>query len=91
MKCPQPCSNLIQFEKDLSDMVTSFKFRDVKDSFQRQLNEDIRKIKSSPNVFVFAYETNNIYEMPKDHHRKLLHDNAIKNLSKITTQTRSIN
>ena len=35
--CPPPCSNLISFEKDLSDMVTSLKFRDVKDSFQREL------------------------------------------------------
>ena len=53
-RCPPPCSDLIPFEKDLSDMVTSLKFRHVKDSFQRELNEDIRKIKSSPNVFLFA-------------------------------------
>ena len=38
-------------------MVTSLKFRHVKDSFQRELNEDIRKIKCSPNVFVFAAKT----------------------------------
>ena len=35
-------------------MVTSLKFRHVKDSFQPELNEDIRKIKSSVSVFVFA-------------------------------------
>ena len=35
-------------------MVTLLKFRYVKDSFQCELNEDIRKIKSSANVFVFA-------------------------------------
>ena len=38
-------------------MVTSLKFRHEKDSFQRELNEDIRKIKCSPNVFVFADKT----------------------------------
>ena len=48
-KCPPPCSNLIHFEKDLSYTVTSLKFRHVKDSFQTELNEDIRKIKSPPN------------------------------------------
>ena len=53
-------------------MVTSLKFRQVKNSFQRELNEDIRKIKSSPNVFVF------VYEMSKDHQQKLLHDNVTK-------------
>ena len=39
-------------------MVTSLKFKDVKDSFRLQLNEDIRKIKRSPNIFVFPYKTN---------------------------------
>ena len=78
MKCPSPCSNLIPFEKDLSHMVTSLKLRHVKDSFQRDLNEDICKIKSWPNVFVFADKTNNISEMSKDHHQKLLHDNVTK-------------
>ena len=82
MKCPPPCSGLIPFEKDLSDMVTSLKFRHVKDSFQRALSQDIRKIKSSPNVFVFANKTNNIYEMSKDHYKKLLHDNVTKTYQK---------
>ena len=77
-KCPPPCSNLIHFEKDLSYTVTSLKFRHVKDSFQTELNEDIRKIKSPPNVFVFADKPSNIYEMSKDHHQKLLHDNVTK-------------
>ena len=48
-------------------MVTSLNFRHAKDSFQRELNKDICKTKSSPNVFVFADKTNNIYEMSKDH------------------------
>ena len=77
-KCPPPCFDLIPFEKDLSDMVTSLKFGNLKGSFQRELSEDIRKIKSSTNVFVFADKTNNIYEMSKDHHKKLLHDKVTK-------------
>ena len=40
--------------KDLSDMVTSLTFRGVRDSFQCRWNEDIRKKKSSPYVFVSA-------------------------------------
>ena len=53
-KCPPPCSDLIPFKKDLKDMVTSLKFRDVKNSFQRELNKDIRKIKSSPFLFLLT-------------------------------------
>ena len=81
-KCPPPLSNLIPFEKDLSDMITSLKFRHVKDSFQRQLSEEIHKTKSSPNVFGFADKTNNICEMSKDHHKKLLEDNVTKTYQK---------
>ena len=55
-------------QKRFLDMATSLKFRHVKGSFQRKLNEDIRKIKSSSNVFVFADKTNNINEMSKDDH-----------------------
>ena len=58
MKCPSPYSDLIPFKKDLSDMVTALKFRHVKDSFQSELSEEIRKIKSSPNVFAFTDKTN---------------------------------
>ena len=46
-------------------MVKLLKFRDVKDSFQCELNEGIRKIRSSPIVYVFADKANNIYEMSK--------------------------
>ena len=77
-KYPPPCSDLILFEKELSDMITSLKFRHIEDSFQRELSENIRNIKSSPNVFIFAHKTNNIYEMSKHHHKKLLHDNDTK-------------
>ena len=81
-KCPPPCSDLIPYEKELSDMATSLKVRYAKDSFQRELNDDIRKIKCSPNIFVFDGKINNIYEMSKDHHQKLLHDNITKTYQK---------
>ena len=50
-KCAPPCSYLILFEKDLSDMVTSLKFRRVQDSFQRELREVIPKIRPSQELF----------------------------------------
>ena len=81
-KCLPPCSDLVPFEKDLLDMVTSLKFRHVKHLFQRELSEDIRKIKRLPNVFVFADKRNNIYEMSEDHHKKLLDDNVTQTYQK---------
>ena len=49
-KCAPPYCDLTPFEKDSSDMVTSLKFRHVKDSFQRELSEDIRKIRSMQEI-----------------------------------------
>ena len=63
-------------------MVTSSKLRHVKGSFQRVLSENLRLIKSSPNVFVFADKTNNIYEMSNLNHKKLLHGNVAKTYQK---------
>ena len=67
-------SDLIPLEKDSSDMVKSLKLRDINDSLQRELNEGIHKIRSSPTVYVFAGKANDIYEMSKDHRQNLLHD-----------------
>ena len=70
------------FEKEFLDMIPNIKFRSVKDTFQKKLKEDIPKIKQSPNVFVFADKTSNIYKMPEEHHKKLLHDNVTKTYKK---------
>ena len=45
---PPQCKELQNFEKDLPDTIKLIKFRIVKDSFQRKLNEDILKIKYHP-------------------------------------------
>ena len=48
------------FEKDLLDMIKSLQFRNVQDEFQKKMKHDALKIKSSPNVFVFADKTTNL-------------------------------
>ena len=58
-------------------MVTSLKLRDVKDPFQHELNDDIRWIKCSPNLFFAEY-----YEILEDYHQNLLHDNITKTYRK---------
>ena len=81
-KCPPSCTELTPFEKDMLDIITSLKYRDVKDAFQKKLKKDIREIKNSKNVFVFADKTSNIYEISKEDHKKLLHDNVTKTYRK---------
>ena len=79
---PPQCEHMEGFEKELLDIIPNIKFRSVKDAFQKKLKEDIPKIKQLPNVFVFANKTSNIYEMPEQQHKKLLHDNVTKTYKK---------
>ena len=39
-------------------------------------------MKQTRNVFVFTDKTSNIYEMPEQEHKKLLHDNIRKTYEK---------
>ena len=73
------------FEKDLLDNMKLIKFWIVKDSFQRKLNEDILNIKSSPDVYAFADKTTNVYKLPPQDYRKLLHENITKSYKKSPT------
>ena len=77
-KFPSPWFDLLSFEKDLPDIVTSLKFQYVKDSFERESNVDIRTIRTLQNAFVFAGKTNIVCKVSKDHYQKHLHYNATK-------------
>ena len=55
----------------------------TKGTFQKKLKEDIPTIKQSPNVFVFARKICNIYEMPKQQHKKTSFDNVTKTCKKV--------
>ena len=89
---PPQCKELQNFEKDLLDTIKLIKFRIVKDDFQRKLKEDILNIKSSPDVYAFADKTTNIYKLPPQDYKKLLHENITKSYKKLPTRLeKSIN
>ena len=75
---PAQSNELKNFEKELLDIIPSIKFRDIRDKFQTKMKNDISKIKSSPNIFVPADKTTNMYEMPPDNYKKLLYENTTK-------------
>ena len=81
---PAQITEMQCFEKDLLDMIKSLKFRNVQDDFQSKMKHDISKIKSSPNVFVFADKTTNLYEIPPNDYKRLLHENITKTYKKST-------
>ena len=49
-----------------------------------KMKHDILKIKSSPNVFVFVDKTTNLYEIPSNDYKGLLHENITKTYKKST-------
>ena len=59
-----------------------FEFKSVKNKFQQKLNGDLKNIRNSKNLLVFADKTNNMYEMSKENYNKLLHDNITKTYKK---------
>ena len=71
LNCPSKIKEMVPFEKDLWNLVNKLKFRKIKSNFQRQLNEDIREIKRSNKVLVFADKTSNIYKLDIDEYKKV--------------------
>ena len=66
------------FETDLCNLVNLIKFRTDMNSFQKQINKDIRNIRESTSLLVFADKTGNIYELPLEEYNKLLKENIAK-------------
>ena len=83
--CASQCKELQNFEKDLLDIIKLIKFQIVKDNFQRKLKEYISNIKSSPDVYTFADKTTNIYKLPPQDYKKLLHEIITKSYKKSPT------
>ena len=57
-------------EEDLINMMENIQFRKVTETFLDNLDNDLKKVKSSPNVFVFAHKTRNVYETSADNNKK---------------------
>ena len=77
-KTPPTILEMKPFENDVINLIENIKFRTAENQFQKSLANDLKKINSSPNIFVFADKTRNIYETSLDAYNKLMHDNITK-------------
>ena len=87
VKSPPANERLVNFENDLYNLIKSVKFHKHNDKFQERLSNDVRKIKKSSDVFVFADKTTNIYKIKKDDYNKLLTENITKSYKKSCERT----
>ena len=86
-KCPPQNEDLNNFEADVYNMIKNIEFRHVRDDFQDQLQEDIKKINNSTKAFIPADKTANYYEIDKTTHNKLLADNITTTYKKANDNT----
>ena len=79
---PEFQKDLAPFENDLHDLVLSVQFEPQRNSFQKQLKKDVRRIQDSPHLLVPADKTTNLYEVSKERYEKLLHESVTKTYRK---------
>ena len=71
---------LENFENELMFMIKNIQFRKINNSFQSQLNEDIKQIKGDSQIFVLADKSHNISKIDREIYEKLLHEAITKDL-----------
>ena len=79
---PPQIAEMAQFEDDLFAIVNDLKFKKQNSEFQNKLNSDLSDIKNNQNLLIFADKTNNVYELNKEEHEKLLLENITKTYKK---------
>ena len=62
---PPQNEDLNKFEADVYNMIKNIEFRHIRDDFQDQLQEDIKKINNSTKAFIPADKTANYYQIEK--------------------------
>ena len=63
-------------------MVQNIEFKNLKSSFQDQLQNDAKRIKQDPKLLIPADKTNTLYRLTNNEYNKLL----TKNISKTTKE-----
>ena len=79
---------LTPFENDMYAWIDSIQFSKHRSDFQKKLTRDRKTIQSSPEVYVPADKSTNIYKMSPDNYSKLLHDNVTATYKKTNANTK---
>ena len=73
---------LTNFENDLYELINNLKFRKYQNSFTRKLNKDLKEIRSTKKVFVFADKSHSLYKISPDKYKKLITENITSTYKK---------
>ena len=70
----RPVKELTSFENELISLVKSIKFIKVRNHFQDQLKQELKKMKASNKTMTFADKTTNIFRLTREEYEKILND-----------------
>ena len=72
---------------DLYDLARNIKFRKTYSEFQNQLNEDVRNINNSEEIYVPADKATSIYKVKLNDYNRLLNENVTAKYEKTEEET----
>ena len=79
--------DLTGFESDFYDLLENIEFRRYRNSLMNQMAKDIKEIKASKKLILFADKSSNLYKIDKTKYDQLLHDNVTKDYKKTADNT----
>ena len=74
-KCPPIVDELSDFENELMLLVKNIEFKNFINNFQKNLNDDIKRINTTEKVRVKADKSRNICQLDKNDYKKYLREN----------------
>ena len=85
---PQQVPELVEFEKELIEIIPKLKFRKGMSNFQLKLKQDIKAIKESDKIYAPADKTSNMYMISKENYNKLLTNSITASYKKSDNNTK---
>ena len=73
---PPQNAELVGFENDMYNLISNLTYRKDNSQFQKKLQNDMAKLKNSPDIIVEADKTNNIYLVKPSNYKKLVQENV---------------
>ena len=80
-----PNEHLVSFENDFFSLLENIEFRKCNNRMMEKIKKDLKNIKDSKKVVVFADKSSNIYKIDGVDYKKMLHDNVTKTYRKATS------
>ena len=79
---------LTPFENELISLVKNIKFKNVKNPFQDQLQQDLKRMKASNKTTTFADKTTNIYHLTREEYEKIINNSITATYKKASNNVK---